>query len=86
MSDRVPQYIEMLEIEYKSCEQILTTIIFYLDVWLSPVTYRDARNLMLKLSANSNVNNFLLGCPIESGNISTRSKLRLEALSKLKRQ
>ena len=33
---------------------------------------------------NSNDNNFLLGCPIESGNISRRSKLRLEALSKFK--
>ena len=48
--------------------------------------YRDAPNWKRKLVGNSNDNNFLLGCPIESSNISRRSKLRLEAMSKLKWQ
>ena len=86
MSDWVPVYIETLEIEYRSSKPIQTTITFYSDVWLSPVIYRDARTWMSKLWANSNDNNFLLGCPIEYRNISKRSKLNVEAMSKFKRQ
>ena len=56
------------------------------DVQLSPVIYRDTANWKRKFVGNSNDNNFLLGCPIELGNISRRSKLRLETLSKLKWQ
>ena len=70
--------------DYWSSEQIQTTINFYSDVWLSPVIYRDARNGLQKLWANSNDNNFLLGCRIESRNISRRSKCNTEALSKFK--
>ena len=70
MSDWVPWYIEMLEIECWSTEQIQTTITFYSEVWLSPVIYRGARNWLLKLWPNSNDDNFLLGCLIESRNIS----------------
>ena len=59
---------------------------FFMDVWLSPVTYRDALNWMLKLWANSNDNNVLLGCLIESRNISRPSKLNVESPSQFKRQ
>ena len=59
---------------------------FYSDVWLSLVICRDPRNWMLKLWANSNDNNFLLGCLIESRNISRRSKLNVDPLSQFKRQ
>jgi len=58
MSDWVPYYIETLEIEYRSCEQILTTITFYKDVRLSAVLYQDARNWKQKLVANAKDNNF----------------------------
>ena len=73
MSDWVPSYIATLEIECWSTEQIQTIITFYSDVWLSPVKYRGARNWLLKLWANSNNNNFLHGCLIESRNMSRRS-------------
>ena len=86
MSDWVPSYIETLEIECWSSEPTQTTITFYSDVWLCPVIYRDARNGIPKLWANSNDNNFLLGCLIDSRNISRRSKLNTEPLSKFKRQ
>ena len=86
MSDWVPEYIETIKIEFWSSELIQTTITFYSDVWLSPVIYLDARNWILNLYANSNDNNFLLGCPIEYRNISKRSKLNVEAMSKFKRQ
>ena len=86
MSDWVPKYISTLEIECWTSQPIQTTITFYSDVWLSPIIYRDARNWMLNLWANSNDNNFLLRCPIESRNISTRSKLNVEALSLFKQQ
>ena len=72
--------------EYRISEQIQTKITFYSDVWLSPVIYRDAQNGIPKLWANSNDKNFLLGCLIESCNISRRSKLNTEALSQLKLQ
>jgi len=85
MYDWVQKYVEMLEIEDRSSKQIPTTITFYSDVWLSPVIYRDARNWLSKLWANLNDNKFLLGCLIESRNISRRSKLNTEALSKFKR-
>ena len=86
ISDWVLYYIKTLEIECWSFEKIQTTIPFYLDVLLSPVIYRDPRNWMLKLLENSNDNNFLLGCLIESCNISRLLKLNTEALSKFKRQ
>ena len=86
MSDWVPSYIETLEIECWSSQPIQRTITFYSDGWLSPVIYRDARNWMLMLWANSNDNNFLLGCLIQSRNISRHSKLNTEALNKFKRQ
>ena len=76
----------MLEIECWGSEQIQTTINFYSDVWLSPVIYRDARNLKPKLVANSNDNNFSLESPIESRNISRRSKFKTEARSKFEQQ
>ena len=86
MSDWVLSYIKTLEIECWTSERIQTTITFYSDVWYSLVIYRDARNWMLKLWANSNDNNFLLGCLIESCHISRCSKLNVEALSKFRRQ
>ena len=47
----------------------------------------DGRKVSLEdLQANTNDHNFLLGCLIESRNISRRSKLNVEALSQLKRQ
>ena len=49
------------KIEYRSSHKIEMTITFYSDVWLSPVIYRDARNLKPKLVANSNNNNISLG-------------------------
>ena len=52
-------------------------ITFYSDVRLSPVIYRDARNLKTKLAANSNDNNFSLGSLIQSRNISRRSKFKI---------
>jgi len=64
----------MLEIKDGRSQQILTAINFYLDVQLGPVIYRDARNKKRKTRANSNVNNVLLGRPIESHNILRRSK------------
>ena len=82
MPDEVLKYIETLEIENKSYEQNLTTITFYSDVRLSPVIYQNAPNWKQKLWAKSNDNNVLLGCPIESRNISKRSKLKTEALNK----
>ena len=48
----------------------------------SQVMHRDARNTIQKLWANSNDDNFLLGCPIETRNISRHSKLNTEALGK----
>ena len=86
MSDWVPSYIELLKIEYRSSEQIQTTITFHLVVRLSPVIYRDTRNWKQRHRANSNDNNFLLGCPIESGHISRCSKWSTEASSKFKWQ
>ena len=83
MSDWDPQYIQMVEIEYRSSEEIQTTITFYSEVRLSPVIYRVAQNGILKFCANSNHNNFLLGCLIQSRNISRRSKLNTEALRKI---
>ena len=65
--------IETVEIENKSFEQIQTTITFYSDVQLGPVTYRDAPNWKQKLWANWNDNYFILGCPNESRNISRHS-------------
>ena len=56
------KYIVMLEIECWSSEQIQTTITFHSVVWLSPVIYRVAWNWLSKLWANSDDNNFLLGC------------------------
>ena len=44
--------------ENRSTVQILTTISFGLDVRLSPVINRDARNLKRKLVANAYRNNF----------------------------
>ena len=70
--------------EDRSSEQIPTTITFYSYVRLSPVIYRDARNWMLKLWANSNDNNFILGCLIETRSISRRTKFNVEAQSKFK--
>ena len=64
----------MIEIKDGRSQQILTAINFYLDVQLGPVIYRDARNKKRKTRANSNVNNVLLGRPIESHNILRRSK------------
>jgi len=86
MSDWVPEYIEMLQIENGSSYQIQMTITFYLDVRLSPVIYRDAPNWKRKLLWNSKDNNFLLECPIVSRNITRRSKLKTEDPSKFKRQ
>ena len=86
MSDWVPKYIETLGIKNEWFEEIQKTISFYSNVWLSPVIYRDGQKWKPKLWANSNDNNFLLGCLIESRKISKRSKLNVEALSKFKRQ
>jgi len=82
MFDWLPLYVQTLEIQYRSFEQIQMKITFYSDVWLSPVVYRDARTWMPMLGANSNENNFLLVCLIQSRNISRRSKLNVETLSK----
>jgi len=63
-----------------------TAITFNSGVRLSPEIYQGADNGKQKLLANSNDNNFLLGCPIEFGNISRHSKLTSDALRKFKRQ
>ena len=76
----------MDEIENRNTEQIQTIITLNSDVRLSPIIYQDAQNLKPKLAANSNDNNFSLGSPIESRNISTRSKFKTEARSKYERQ
>ena len=62
------------------------TINFCSDVRLSPVIYREDPNWKQMLWANSNDNNSLIGCPIESHNRSRRSKLKAEACSILKPQ
>ena len=86
MFDCVPKCIGTLGIENGSSDQIQMTTTFFLEVLLSPLIYRDAGNSIQKLRANSNDNNVLLGCPIESRNISKRSKLNTKALSKFKWQ
>ena len=86
MSDCVLKYIETLEFQNGSSKQNQTTKTLYSDVRFCPVVYRDTRNSEQKLRAKSNDNNFLLGCPIVSSIISRRLKLRIEALSKIKRQ
>ena len=72
--------------ECQSSEQIQMTITFYSDVRVSPIIYRDAPNLKQKLISKSNDNNYFLEYPIEARNISRRSKLNTEVLSKLKQQ
>ena len=79
-------FAETLEFECWSSEPIQTTITFYSDVRLSDLIYRDARNWMLNLWANSNDNNFLVGCLIEFRHISRRSKLNVDPLIQFKRQ
>ena len=69
-----------------SSREIQMAISFHSEVRFSDVIYRVARNWMLNLWANSNDNNFLLGCLTESRNISRRSKLNVKALSQFKRQ
>ena len=76
----------MLQIDNGSSQQIQTTITVYTDVRLSPLIYEDAPNRKQKLVDNSNDNNFLLGCPIESRNILRRSKLKIEHSRKFKPQ
>ena len=76
--------METLVIENGSSEKNQTTIGFNSNVQLSHLIYRDAQNGIPTLSENSNDNMFLLGCPIESRNISVRLKLNVEALSKFK--
>ena len=71
----------MLVIENGSSLEIQTIITFYSDARLSPVVYRDAQNLEQMLLANSNDNNLLLGCSIESRNILRCLKLKTEARS-----
>jgi len=58
---------------------------FYSDVRLSTVIYRDAPNWEHKLWGISKDNNFILGCSIESRNISRFSKFKMDACSKFKR-
>jgi len=76
----------MLKIENRRSKQIQTTITLDSDVQLIYLIIYDGQNWIQKLSPNLNENNFLLGCPIESRNISRRSKLKTDALSKFKRQ
>jgi len=76
----------MLDIKNRSSEQIQMIITFYFDVQLCPIVDQDEQNSEQKVWAKSNDNNFLLGCPIESRNISRRSKLKMEARSKCKPQ
>ena len=57
-------------------------VTLYTDVRLSPVIYQDAPNWKWKLVENSNDNNFLLRCPIESNNISRCLKLKKETRRK----
>ena len=73
-------------IENGSSLEIQTVITFYSYVRLSLVVYQDAQNSEQRILENSNDNKFLLGCPIESRNISRCSKLKLEARSKCKPQ
>ena len=75
MSDWVPWYIETLEMECWSTEQIQTTITFHSDVRFTCITYRVPRNWTQKLSANSNSHNLWLKCGIDAHDISRRSKL-----------
>ena len=85
-SDWVPWYIATLKIKNGNSVQIQTAITFYSDVGLSHVICRDARNRIPKLWANSNDNNFLLRCAIESRNMSRHSELNTEVMSKFNRQ
>ena len=86
MSDWVLSYIETLKTENTSSEQFKMRITLYSDVLLSRVLYRDTPNWKWKLVANSNDNNFIQGCSIESRSISRRSKLKMEARRQFKRQ
>jgi len=86
MSDWVLKYIETLEIEYQSSEQIQTTLTFYSDVRLSPVIYQKAQIEWLSSEQIQTTITFLLRCLIEFRNISRRSEWNTEALSKFKRQ
>ena len=86
MSNWVPSYIETHKIENRNTEQFQTIITFYSDVWLIPKIYRDAQTWKQTLWANSNDNNFWLGCPIELFNNLWQSKLNTEALTKFKWQ
>ena len=69
-----------------SSREIQIAITFHSDVWFTCIIYRDLLNWPWKLSANSNGHNFWLECMIESRNITRRSKLNVDALSKFERQ
>jgi len=58
-----------------SSQEIQMVITFHSDVRFRRIIYRDARNWTAKLLANSNGNNFWLGCMIDAHDISRRSKM-----------
>ena len=60
--------------------------LFNSDIRLSSVIYQDPRNWKQRHWANSKYNNVFLGCLIESRKISRRSKMKVEAMRKFKRQ
>ena len=57
---------------------------FWLDVWLWPIIYQDAKNWTRKLLENSNYHNFWLEYLIVDHNISRLLKLISKAMSKFK--
>ena len=63
------------KMNHESYREIQTAINFYLDVLFRRIINWDTRNLTLKLSGNSNGDNFLLGCMCEAHDISSFSKM-----------
>ena len=84
MSECGQKYIQTLEIDYESLEQIKTGITLDSNFWLHTIIYQDTKNWTQKLLPNSNCHNFLLGCLIADHNISRCSKLEMEVPDKFK--
>ena len=59
----------------RSSGEIQTAITFLSDIRFTCIIYRDPENWVGKLSSNSNGNNFLVECMIDTHDISRRSKL-----------
>ena len=64
--------------------EIQMFITFHSNVRFRRIIYRDGRNWTQKLSANSNDDNFLLGCMCEAHHISGRSTMNTRSSRELK--